>query len=149
MDRKDPYLSYRFVVRIDNKEAGGFNEVTGLTLETSVETFQEGGVNSQERQLAGPTKFPSRLVLKRGLADAEDLWSWYQNVVASQIVRKDIKISLKDEAGEERWQWIFSKACPIKWTGPNFQAVSNLVAFESIELVHEGLSPDSSSGPKK
>ena len=140
-DRKDPYLAYRFKVEINSQLVGGVNEVTGLALETSVETFQEGGVNSYERQLAGPTKFPSKLVLKRGLGDADDLWKWYQNVMAGKIERKDLTITLKDEAGDDRWHWTFSKACPVKWTGPNFQATSNQVAFESLELVHEGLQP--------
>src|SRR5258705_13420178 len=87
---KDPYLSFRFRVEIDNHDAGGFNEVSGLTFETNVETFWEGGVNTKEWQLAGPTKFPSKLTLKRGLADADMLWSWYQDVMKGRIRRKDV-----------------------------------------------------------
>jgi phage tail-like protein len=36
--------------------------------------------------------------------------------------------------------WNFYNACPTKWTGPEFDASSDNVAFESIELVHEGIS---------
>ena len=78
---KDPYASFRFRAEIDGLQVSGFSEVTGLALETDVETFREGGVNFHEQQLPGPTKFPSRLVLKRGLADADALWSWYRDVM--------------------------------------------------------------------
>jgi phage tail-like protein len=148
----DPYTSFRFTAEIDGVPVSGFSEVTGLTLETNVETFREGGDNFQEHQLPGPTKFPSRLVLKRGLADADALWSWYQEVMKGSIKRKTIKIKLLELANVEQhtWQWIFSRACPVKWTGPDFKAGTAEVAFESIELVHGGLAnAGEDSGRKK
>ena len=135
----DPYLSFRFRVEIDSLERAGFHEVTGLTFETDVQTFREGGGNLCERQLPGATKCPSKLVLKRGLADAE-LWSWYQDVMYGLIKRQDVTILLLDPASdEERWRWLFLDACPVKWTGPNFRAGSAEVAFETVEVIHKGL----------
>src|SRR4029077_16254277 len=68
---KDPFASFRFAVKIGNADPAdrvcGFSEASGLSVETDVETFREGGVNTHEIQLAGPSKFPSKLVLKRGL----------------------------------------------------------------------------------
>lgn len=146
---KDPYLSFRFRAEIDSLVVSGFNEVTGLTFETNVETFREGGVNAQEWQLAGPTKFPSKLVLKRGLADADALWSWYQDVMNGRIRRKNVTIILLNYADEEKWRWVFLKACPVKWTGPEFRAHTAAVAFESVELVHQGLDPGASNGRRR
>jgi|SRR5712692_7887116 len=143
---KDPYLSFRFRAEIDSLVVTGFNEITGLTFETEVETFREGGVNAQEQQLAGPTKFPSKLILKRGLADADALWSWYQDVRNGRITRKNVTITLLNYAGEEKWRWVFRQACPVKWSGPDFRAGTAEVAFESIELVHQGLEPGAPSG---
>jgi phage tail-like protein len=143
---KDPYLSFRFRAEIDSLQVSGFNEVTGLTAETEVESFREGGLNTHERQLAGPTKFPSKLVLKRGLADAEALWSWYQKVMAGRVERRQVTIVLQDHAGDDKWRWAFQKACPVKWSGPDFRAGAAEIAFESIELVHEGLVPGGKSG---
>ena len=145
-DRNDPYLSFRFHLdlRIDGKEASaGFNEVKGLTFETQVETFREGGVNTAERQLFGPAKYPEKLVLKRGLSSNE-LWGWYKKVMGGQLVRTDLTITLKDYDGTEvqDWQWHFKQACPIKWIGPQFQASTAAVAFETIELIHRGLKLD-------
>lgn len=136
--RKYPYLSFRFAVEIQQLVVGGFNEVAGLTFETEVETFRQGGENLHERQLAGPTKFPSRLILKRGVGDMDDLWSWYQNVTTGKIERKNIAILLLDSSGREKRRWRFREACPVKWTGPEFRAGTAEVAFETIELVHHG-----------
>ena len=82
---KDPYLSYRFRAEIESLEVVGFSEVSGVSAETELLSFREGGVNGHEWQLAGPSKFPSRLVLKRGLADSEELWNWYVNVMEGRI----------------------------------------------------------------
>jgi phage tail-like protein len=136
--RGDPYLSFRFTVEVDQQVVAGFSEVTGLTFETEVESFREGGVNLHEQQLAGPTKFPSRLILKRGLSDVYTFWSWYQEVMKGRIQRKDVAILLLDSTGEETRRWSFRKACPVKWTGPEFRAGTAEVAFETIELVHHG-----------
>jgi phage tail-like protein len=143
---RDPYAAFRFNVEIDSLVVSGFSEATGLTFETEIVTFREGGVNEHERQLAGPTKFPSKLLLKRGLADADALWSWYRDVMNGSIVRKRVTISLLNHAGERRWRWVFREACPVKWSGPEFRANTAAIAFESIELTHNGLQPDAQSG---
>ncbi|NOS89432.1 MAG: phage tail protein [Methylococcaceae bacterium] len=139
----DPFLSFRFKVTIDGIGVAGFNEVTGLTFETEIETFREGGFNACERQLLGPTKCPEKLVLKRGLSSNE-LWRWYRKVIAGQGHRtKQLTISLRDYSGEDvsDWQWVFNDVCPVKWTGPQFHAATAEVAFETIELIHKGLQP--------
>lgn len=136
--RQDPYLSFCFQVEIAQQVVAGFSEVSGLSFEAEVEIFREGGVNRYERQLAGPTKYPSKLTLKRGLSD-ESLWSWYEKVMKGTIQRKDIAILLLNSASEECKRWTFRKACPVKWAGPEFRAGTAEVAFETVELVHEGL----------
>jgi phage tail-like protein len=141
--REDPYAAFRFRAEIESLQVSGFSEVTGLTFESDVETFREGGVNEHEWQLPGRTKFPAKLVLKRGLADAE-LWSWYMKGMRGRIERKMVTITLLDSAGGEKWRWVFRKACPVKWSGPELRASTAAVAFESIELVHRGLEPGAS-----
>lgn len=139
----DPYSAFRFSILIEDKySVGGFNEVSGLVFETEVQTLRVGGINDYELQLPGPSKFPSRLVLKRGLGDAEFLWAWYQLVAKGEILRKNITINLNDEEGKTQRTWSFTKACPVKWTGPDLRASNSAIAFESLELVHRGLMPE-------
>ena len=137
----DPYSAFRFSVEITGEaKVGGFNEVSGLVFETEVQTLRVGGINGYEQQLPGPSKFPSRLVLKRGLGDAKFLWNWYRSAAGGEIQRKNITIRLKDERWGDLMSWKFNDACPVKWTGPDLRASNSAVAFESLELVHRGYS---------
>ena len=89
--------------------------------------------------VSGPTKFPSRVVLKRGITDDKVLWSWHQDVTRGRVTRKDVSILLLDSTGVEKRRWSFREAAPVKWVGPQFRAASSEVAIESLELVHKGL----------
>lgn len=139
--RDDPYLAYRFQVELDHQVVAGFSDVHGLEVESQVETFREGGQNAFERHLAGPMTYSSRLVLKRGLTNSQDLWKWHREVAAGKVVRKSLSILMFDDQGEKARTWKFHRACPVKWSGPTFAANSTDVAFESLELVHEGTLP--------
>jgi phage tail-like protein len=151
---QDPFASFRFAVKIGDADVDlearvcGFSEASGLVLETEVETLREGGVNTHEIQLAGPSKFPSRLVLKRGLAEAQ-LWSWYRDVMRGKVERKKVTVILQDYDGQPKWQWVFSLACPVKWSGPEFRASTAEIAFESIELIHRGLDAEGKGSGRK
>jgi len=57
--RNDPYMAFNFLVEIEGLVVGGFTEVTGLQIETVVETYREGGLNEYEHKLAGPTRYPT------------------------------------------------------------------------------------------
>jgi phage tail-like protein len=138
--RNDPYLSVNFLVEIDGLVVGGFQEVTGLQVETEVEDYREGGVNEYVHRLAGPTRYPQNLVLKTGLTDVEGLWKWHQGVVRGTIKRRNGSIYLLDRAGLPAMWWNFTGAYPVKWSGPDFRAEQGSVAVEQLELVHRGIS---------
>lgn len=133
-----PYLSFRFRVEIEKIEVAQVSEVTGLQFETEIETYEEGGVNDYVHQLPKKTKYP-RIILKRGITDMDGFWKWYQEVVSGTFARRNISVILMDVTGKDKWRWNFSQAYPVKWTGSELKAESNTVAFESIELVHNGM----------
>lgn len=137
--RFDPYTSFNFFVEIEGLLVGGFSEVTGLAVETEVEDYREGGLNEYVHKLPGPTRYPSNLILKHGLADIESLWSWHQDVVQGTIERKNGTIYLLDRQRIPAMWWNFVEAYPVKWSGPELRADSNAVAVETIELVHRGI----------
>ena len=138
--RNDPYAAFNFFVEIDGLITGGFTEVSGLQVETAVHEYQEGGQNEYVHKLSGPARYPSNLILKRGLTDIETFWHWHQNVIAGLIVRKNGTIYLLDHQGLPAMWWNFKEAYPVKWSGPDLRADSNAVAVETVELVHRGLS---------
>jgi phage tail-like protein len=120
MPHPDPYRAFRFRVEIDNTVQGGFQSVSGLERESTIESYREGGVNHFERQLVTLTTYRP-LTLKRGLVDTW-FWDWHQNVINGSVVRRTVSVVLLDERGEEAWRWI-----------------CNAIATESIELVHHGI----------
>jgi len=137
--RVDPFRGYNFAVEIEGLVAGGFSEVSGLEVDLEVEEYREGGVNGFVHKRAGPARYPSNLILKRGASDSKVLWNWYWDVVQGTIDRKNVSILLMNEAGEEKVRWNFEQAYPVKWTGPGLRAAGNDVAIEILELAHKGL----------
>jgi phage tail-like protein len=135
----DLYVAFVFSVAIGPRMVAGFSEVSGLAVESEVESLREGGVNEFEHQLVGPTRYASRLVLKRGLGDPQDLWMWYRQVLNGQIARQDVTIYLNGTRSRPGLQWTLTDACPVKWTGPELRASTSAVAFETIEIVHRGV----------
>ena len=137
--RKDPFLGYNFAVEIEGLVAGGFSEVSGLQTEIEVQEYREGGVNEYIHKRAGPAKYPSNLVLKRGITDVRTLWNWYWDVAQGKIERKNVSVLLMDSAGQEKLRWNFEKAYPVKWVGPDLKGTTSEVAVETLELAHHGL----------
>jgi len=138
-ERLDPYRSFHFLVEIEGLLAGGFSECQGLSVETEVHEFREGGVNNHVHRFAGPSRSPN-LVLKRGLTAIDTLWEWHQDVVRGRFRRRNGSVYLLDERRVPVTWWDFRAAYPVRWNGPDLQAGSASVAIESVELAHEGLS---------
>ncbi|MGI9302199.1 MAG: phage tail protein [Gammaproteobacteria bacterium] len=134
----DPYMAFNFAVEIEGLLVGGFTEVSGLESQLEVEDVKEGGVNTYVRKLPRQTTFPN-LVLKHGLTDISSLWNWHYNATQGIIHRKNGTIMLLDRRQIPVMWWNFRNALPVSWTGPNFDAGSDTIAFESIEMAHEGL----------
>ena len=135
----DPYMAFNFFVEIDGIVAGAFSECTGLQVETELETYAEGGMNDYVHQFAGRTKYPP-LTLKHGMTPIDGLWAWHQEIVTERkIIRRNGAIFLLNEMRIPIAWWNFEGAFPYKWVGPELRASAAEVAFESVELVHQGL----------
>lgn len=142
MARRDPYVSYRFLVHVDGQLVAQFTECSGLQAETEVEEFQEGGENTLRRKLPKASKWGA-LTLKRGLSDSKELWDWYVARSKGDFdkgPRKSVTVILWNENTEDEvWTWDFADAYPTKWTGPDMKSDANAVALETLEFVHSGL----------
>jgi len=138
-----PYSSFIFYVEIEGINVAQFSEVNGLQIEIETESYREGGKNDFVYNFPKGIKYQP-LVLKRGITDIDELWKWYKEVRGGKIDKKNVTVRMyrnyKDRmANDAKWSWTFQKAYPIKWTGPALKADSNTIAFESIELVHQGI----------
>ena len=136
--RSDPYGAYTFIVEIEGIISGGFSEVSGLNIETEVESIREGGANDIEYKLPKGTKY-SNIILKRGITDSDLIWRWYDDAINGKIKRKSGLIFLCDQAGSHLVTWEFVDAYPIKLDGPSLNATSSTIATETLTLAHHGL----------
>jgi phage tail-like protein len=138
-DRKDPFRGFNFKIEMDGVTKAGFRECSGLDASTDAVDYREGQEKGNiARKLTGLNKH-ANIVLKRGVTDDHSLWDWRKKVIEGKTDRQHGSIVLCDEAGEEKVRWNFVEGWPLKWTGPTFNATSNDVAIETLEIVHEGL----------
>lgn len=159
--RKDPVMSYNFTVTlIDSTTAlstisvaigiepqAGFSECSGLEMVMTPEEYKQGGENNTVR------KFPSRiswsnLRLKRGVAFSNDLWEWSYGFVEGRGKRRDGIITLRNDEHTAVRVWKFTRGIPVKWSGPTMNAMQGQIAFEELEIAHEGVKLVSSTGGK-
>lgn len=133
-----PLTKYHFIVDWGGQQAG-FSEVSGLSLEIEVVEYRDGASPaSQPRKIPGLRKF-SNLVLKRGVQknDAE-FFTWINSVNGNATIKRDITISLLNEAHEPVVTWRVRKAWPCKYEVAGLQARNSEVLIETLELAHEG-----------
>lgn len=140
-DREDPYSAFNFTVVIDDVTVAGFSECTGLNTETDAIEYRTGDLDITVKKLPGLKKF-GNITLKRGFTDNHDLWLWRKTVLDGKTKRCSGAIVLKNEAREPALSWTFREAWPRKWEGPAFNAKTNEVAIETLELVCEAIEMD-------
>jgi len=128
---------------------GSFADVSGLEATIEPKTIKVGGRNYGPLQRIGPVSFAT-VVLKRGMTDVRDLWSWWALVTGAEgqrdgtyapdLARCDVSISL---AGPDRTvllTWQLRNAMPVKFKAGDLNARGMEVAIEELHFVHEGLS---------
>ncbi len=115
-----------------------FQSVTGLSVEYDMETFKEGGENRFEHSLPVRTKYPD-LVLKRGyLVSGSDIFKWCKKAFQEREFQPaNLIISLLNENHEPLKTWNVVGAWPKKWSVSDFNAESNAIVIETLELRYQ------------
>ncbi len=136
--RDNPYANFNFVVEIDGIEAGGFSEVDLPSGEIEVIEYREGADKvSSARKLPGRVKY-ANVVLKRGIAGRTELFDWWKSVRDGSSDRRNVSITLLDEARNAVQRGELRNAWPAKLDFSGLDALGNEVAIETLELAHEG-----------
>jgi phage tail-like protein len=146
--RNDPYRSFNFEIHINNERVGGFSECSGLTAEGDAVDYREGtDTRPNVRKLIGLRKY-ANIIFKRGYTINYYLWDWYKIICEgggeNKNIRRSVTIILLNENRKPVLTWIAHDAWINKIEGPSFKASGNEVAMESVELVHEGLTIETS-----
>jgi phage tail-like protein len=137
-DRVDPYRSFNFRVEIDGLNVAGFSEVTFGAMTNAPIEYREGTDRPTVRKLPGTTKYDN-IVLKWGLTDSRDLYTWYIDITKGKIQRKNGSIILADLDGTAKVRWNFFQGWPTSWKGPDLNATTSAAAIATLEIAHEGL----------
>lgn len=118
----------------------GFNEVSGLDMETEVIEYRQGASPEFSKiKMPGMKKY-SNITLKRGSFKGDnEFFDWFNTIKLNTVERRSITISLLDEEGAPAITWKVSDAFVVKLQGTDLKAESNEVAIESIEIAHQGL----------
>ena len=90
-----------------------------------------------------PAQAPATTVtLKKGIVSGvsvDTLYGWISTTQINQVEKKDIFIRLCDENGDPVISWKVTNAFPTKLEAPTFDANSNDVAVESMELTADNV----------
>jgi phage tail-like protein len=124
-------------LEIDNTSVAGFREVSGLSFTVDPVEYREGtDIPLHPRKKPGMTKF-ANISCKRGETNDKQLYQWYANILNGIPDRRDGAIVLQDELHQDvlRWEWTAGWIC--KWEGPSFNATTNDLAIEAIEICVE------------
>jgi len=136
--RDDPYQQFNFLVEIDGISRAGFMECTGTTTDTDPIDYREGSdIAMSVRKLSGLRKY-TNIVLKRGYTQDKSLWEWRKKTINGLVERRSADIILLNESRDEVLRWRIREAWISKWDSGPFNAKTNDVVVETVELIHEG-----------
>lgn len=142
--RDRPFSAFNFLVKLGdegdpNAVEAGFQEVTGLGLEITVQEYRAGNFkDNSTMKVTGTYKVPD-ITLKRGVIGATDLYAWLNQVRdGSQEALRSVVIQLQSEDHTAvAVTWRLANARPIKYTGPTFNGKGTDVAIEELVLAAE------------
>src|SRR6478736_1259403 len=121
----------------------GFQEVSGLSMETQFIEYRAGNDNTFLTQKIPGLKKNGNITLKKGIFHGDNaFWDWFHDVQTNKDRRETVTITLLDEEGSPVFVWTLSNAFPVKFTAPDLKSDANEVAIESIELAFEGITQE-------
>ena len=137
----DPEGAYIFCLEINKVEVAHFLECSGLKSSTTVFELEEGGMNHRVHKLPGQSRWEN-ITLRYGVTAESTMLTWRGEILQDKFKadsRKHGAIVVKNNHMQVVRRYNFKSAWPVSWEGPSFNAQSNELAIESIELAHDGI----------
>ncbi|MDQ0430965.1 phage tail-like protein [Pantoea agglomerans] len=128
-----PIPTYRFIVTLGDDQVP-FTSASGLDINFDTIEYRDGTGNFYK--MPGQRQV-SNITLSKGVFPGKNvLYEWVNSIQLNQVEKKDIMISLTNEAGTEVLvSWNVSNAFPTSLTSPTFDATSNEIAVQQITLM--------------
>ena len=142
----DPLRNFKFQVIVAAFAARiGFSKVSGLSSEVEVIEYREGGDTITTRKFPGQVSY-GNVTLERGLTTDSDIVGWMNTIHDAAVgngstlaTRQEVKIQALNKAGVVQREWVLLNAFPASRDISDFDASSNEVIIETLELAHEGI----------
>ena len=136
----EPFRDYNFkLLFIPDVPEGHFTQCSSIGVKVDAISYREGGNSQVVHRLPGNVEYAS-VTLRYGLTQSRDLWDWMQKAVAGTVERRTVHIIMLGPEGiDEKMRWTLHDAWPCEWTGAPLDAMSSMVAIESLKLVYETL----------
>jgi phage tail-like protein len=114
-----------------------FQDVSGLTVDVNLDTYNEGGENRFVHRLPGRTKYGD-LILKRGMPLVSGITAWCVDAVENfNYQPTNMLISLLNADHLPVTSWYVANAIPIKYDISSFNAEQSQIVIESLTLRYE------------
>ncbi|MCB9230935.1 MAG: phage tail protein [Bacteroidia bacterium] len=129
-----------------NVQTLSFTGVSGLAMEKEHVVYKHGLSFLTGFDVIAAQPKVVNVTFKRGvIAKKGELASWYKpsgNFLEILFGKKkrDVRVDLCDEKGHALVSWTLRAVVPVKLDGPSFDASSNEVAIESLEVVASSVS---------
>ncbi|WP_276257963.1 DUF6517 family protein [Haloglomus litoreum] len=150
-DRHGPLRTGRFVVELDGVEVSGFQVVDLPARSTGL--VDSGGESGGQRRTMGQTEYED-LTMERGMRKGDStLDDWRTSVDQGKMdeARKEVVVSLQDDAGTTMLQWRFTNARPLAYDPPTLDATTGgsqgAIATESVTVDFEDVERVADTGP--
>lgn len=146
--QEDPIKAYRFRVEIDGFTRAGFANCSGLSRETAIVEYREGGMNETAQKSAGQSSFPDVTLTRgqvTGIVGNTDMETWDGQTFDLGVLghpgeyRRDMDIVQYDNTGAEIRRWRLINVI-IRTFKPfsDLNAQGNENSMESLTLAYEG-----------
>ena len=115
-----------FRVLIDDVDLG-FAEISRLSSQDDV------GEGNHRRRF-------ETVVLRRALTRSHELYTWRRHILDGKDDRRTVTIQQLDAPGGRIANaWHLVAARPVRWSGPDFDAMESRIAYEELELAFDDL----------
>jgi phage tail-like protein len=128
----------RFRVEISGLTVAGFLSVLLAQGEADVIEYRQGSDPLQHTlKLPGQIRYSS-VILVRGVSkQQQELYDWWSSVAKGPLQRRDLAVIALDESGQEAVRWNVHNAWPRLYRVSPFEAESDAILCETLELACE------------
>ena len=149
-NRFDPYKSFMFRVKWDNKYVAGLSKMSALKRSTDPVVHRDGADPSTDHKSPGKSKYDA-VTLERGVTHDTAFEEWANKVhsldspMSLKSFRKDIVVDIFNEANQKVLSYKLYRCWVSEYQAlPALDAGTAAIAIETLKLELEGWERDTS-----